>query len=72
MTDVHAGVADEMQQALEAQQAQETPFLCETCGQFRATHILASLEERDTSLFCGSCLVVTFAKVASDLGQQQG
>lgn len=40
---------------------------CEQCGETRARYVVADLEERDTTLFCGSCMVLTFAKVASDL-----
>lgn len=45
----------------------EPAFTCELCGEMRARYVVADLEETDTSLFCGSCLVLNFAKVASDL-----
>lgn len=51
--------------------APEQPYLCERCGQFKARYVVADLEEADTSLFCGGCIVVTFAMVASEIGQAQ-
>lgn len=40
---------------------------CEQCGEHRARYGVFDMEERDASLFCGSCMVLTFAKVANDL-----
>lgn len=43
-------------------------YACETCGQNRAQYVVADLEAADTSLFCPACIVITFAKVASEIG----
>lgn len=48
-----------------------TPTLtnaCESCGTHEARYVVADLVERDTSLFCPACIVLTFAKVASQIG----
>ena len=41
---------------------------CESCGVHEARYVVADLQERDTSLFCPACIVLTFAKVASEIG----
>lgn len=59
--------ADTTTQTAEPAPGEEPAFRCEQCGTFRARYVVADLEESDTSLFCGSCMVLTFAKVANDL-----
>jgi hypothetical protein len=41
---------------------------CEACGQNESRYVVADLDEQDTSLFCPPCIVLTFAKVASEIG----
>lgn len=57
--------------ATDAPPAPEPAFPCESCGEMRARYVLADLEQADTSLFCGSCLTLTFARVANDMFAEQ-
>lgn len=40
---------------------------CERCGERAGRYVVSDVMERDTSFFCGSCLVLTYAQVASDM-----
>jgi uncharacterized protein YuzB (UPF0349 family) len=40
---------------------------CERCGEHPGRYVVSDVVERDTSFFCGSCLVLTYAQVASDM-----
>lgn len=44
---------------------------CERCGEVAGRYAVADLVERDTSFFCGGCLVMTYAQVASELFAQE-
>lgn len=50
---------------------EEPAILCESCGQARADKLLADLVERDTTLYCGPCLVLTMARVAMEIGANE-
>jgi hypothetical protein len=54
----------------------ETPPLedahrCERCGIRRADYVVSSLLEADTSLYCPSCIVQTFAEAAMAILQEE-
>lgn len=40
---------------------------CERCGEQAGRYVVSDILERDTSLFCSGCLVMTYAQVMNEI-----
>lgn len=48
-------------------QNKELPYPCERCGTARGRYMVGDLQEQDTSLYCETCLIITFAEAGNEV-----
>lgn len=48
------------------------PFACGVCQENRATHVLTAIDDPQADMFCSACIIITFAKIASEIGATEG